>query len=195
MFNFFRLTYVLAASMALSTGTASAQLGGDFGDGYNLGQRNGGILIDRLRQRTVDLEGCGAVARLENSLLRVTQTVRPPFESSGGFVAGFYSGYLNAVRLALATVRTSCGISQYSDGKFAGKFYGEIACQVQAISVDLISSLQIQPLYAGWSGGSNAVQTHCETTLRETIQTCTNGADSTVQIDEAIRVSCSDINP
>jgi hypothetical protein len=182
-----------AAPVVASQAPAAVVVGGgDFGDGYELGLRNGGILVDRLKSRTTDLQGCSAIGQLESALVKVTRTVRPPANRRDRFVSGFYSGYLDSVRDAIAEVRWGCDLGGYSSGEFAGQLYGAVACQVETISVDALLGLELKPLYVGWSGGSSSVQASCRTTLIETLTACSSGASVEVQLEAAIRVSCSD---
>jgi hypothetical protein len=166
--------------------------GGDFGDGYALGKRNGSILVDRLKSRTTDTQGCQAIDQLESALIKVTRTVRPPAHQRDRFVSGFYSGYLDSVRGAIEDVRWGCDLRSYSSGEFAGQLYGAVACQVETISVDALLGLEFSPLYAGWSGGSSSVQATCRATLTESVRACSDGVDIDLQLEAAIRVSCSD---
>lgn len=168
---------------------------GDYGDGRALGRRNGSILVDRLKQRTTDIGGCGAIPQLERALVSVTRTVRPPYQSGDAFVSGFYSGYVDVVRDTIRDLRYGCDSSIYSSGEFAGQLYGAVACQVRTVSVSFesaLGSLEIQPLYSGWSGGSTAVQSSCRVTLRESIQSCASGSELSTDLEAAILVSCSD---
>ena len=165
---------------------------GGFQDGQQLGLRNGTILIDRLKQRTTDVGGCEAIPQLENALVRVSRSIRPPHRSRDAFISGFYSGYINAVRSSIHDLRQGCDSSIYSSGEFVGQLYGAVACQVQTVSAEALLGLELNPLYTGWSGGSSAVQANCRLTLRETIQTCSNGAELSTEIEAALLVSCSD---
>ena len=71
-----------------------SSLGGDFTDGYAVGERNGAILIERLKQRTTDAQGCGAIDLLENALVRVTRTVRPPLHALSYIFLSLYFSLL-----------------------------------------------------------------------------------------------------
>lgn len=186
----------IAPALAPSAISAGLHAGGGFGDGYSLGLRNGSIIVNRLKQRTTDLRGCAGVGQLESALLSVSRTIRPPSHGSDtAFVGGFYSGYVDSIRGTLGKLRQGCGIEIYSTGEFAGEFYGAVACQIQSVSVDIteaISSLQILHLYDGWSGGSSSVQSSCKTTLLATLQSCTDGAEVSTELEAALSVSCSD---
>jgi hypothetical protein len=170
----------------------ASRSGGSFDNGYQLGLRNGGILSSRLKQRTTDQQGCGAVDQLQDALLKVSRTLRPPLNSDDALVSGFYSGYLDSIRGTLAEVRDACGIGQYTSGEYAGELYGAVACQVQSISIDALSGLELKPLYSGWSGGSSTVQSSCKSSLRATIQSCSSSAELSTTIEAAILISCSD---
>ncbi len=165
--------------------------GGDYFDGFSLGERNGTVLVDRLKQRTTDQLGCSGIAPLKRALLAVTRTVRAPSSHSDAFVAGFYSGYLGSVRSTLTQVRQGCDAVLY-DGDFVGSLYGAVACQVASVSIDAIISLDLNPLYSGWSGGSEAESTVCHSTLRATVESCTDGVSLSTELETALSVSCSD---
>jgi hypothetical protein len=179
------------AASAPAGAVNSSSLGGDYADGYSFGERNATLLIHRLRQRTVDAQGCGAVDQLESSLVRVVGTVKPPF-ARDLYVAGFYSGYIDAIRITLSDVRHSCGASRYESGEFAGQLFGTIACQTRSISADAASRLVFQPLYSGWSGGSQTVQADCASALHRTVEACAEGTDLGSSLEAAIQSGCSD---
>jgi hypothetical protein len=185
-------TSTLPAAISASITDPGSLSDGGFADGYQLGQRNGGILVARLKQRTVDADGCDAIDLLQTALIRVTRSVRPPSSSATEFVSGFYSGYVDSIRTTLGQIRGRCGVSEYSSGSFAGELYGAVACQVQTVSIDALLGLELRPLYSGWSGGSESVQSGCRTTLREVVQTCSGGGEISTSIDAAIRISCTD---
>ena len=193
----------LSASSTPAVAASSGSLGGsivdvvpttagNYDDGYQLGLRNGEILVGRLRKRTVDIAGCSAVDQLQAALIKVVRSARPPSHDSDEYVAGFYTGYIDSIRGAVSEVRYTCDESQYSSGDFAGQLYGEVACQVASISASAISYLQFQPLYSGWSGGSSSVQSGCRTTLLATLQSCSTGTDIAATINATVSVSCSD---
>lgn len=160
-------------------------------EGYELGLRNGRIMSDRLRLRTVDTEGCVAIDQLQQGLLAVTHTVRPPLHSEGATVRGFYHGYLDAVREAVLESRKLCGITQFGNGGFAGTLFGGVVCQVQSIDAQLVSGLEVASLYRGWSGGSVEVQEGCRNTLLTTVQTCSSESISQ-SLSDSITQSCLD---
>jgi hypothetical protein len=170
--------------------SAGLRAGGGYADGYSLGLRNGSIIVSRLKQRTTDLRGCQAVGQLETALLSVSRTVRPPYSGETAFVGGFYSGYVDSIRATLGKLRQGCGLRSYSSGEFAGEFYGAVACQV--VSLEAVAEVQIQPLYDGWSGGSSSIQASCKSTLLATLESCTDGAEISGELEAALSVSCSD---
>lgn len=167
-------------------------VGNDFEKGYALGSRNGGLLVDRLKQRTTDELGCDGIDMLEKSLIKVTRSLRAPAQGTGRLTAGFYSGYLAQVRNTLREIRQGCEVLDYSTGEFAGELFGAIACQSQSVSIEVLSELELQPLYTGWSGGSSDVQLGCLTTLTSTVTACTDGAELSTEIEALLSVSCSD---
>jgi hypothetical protein len=166
--------------------------GGGFEAGRALGSRNGNILVNRLKQRTTDLLGCDGIESLQQALIKVTRTLKAPAHSSGALVAGFYSGYLAEVRKTLRELRQGCDVLDFSSGEFAGQLFGAVACQSQSMSIEILSELELAPLYDGWSGGSAEVQESCLTTLTQTITACTDGAEISTEIEALLSISCSD---
>jgi hypothetical protein len=168
--------------------------GGGFEEGHALGTRNGAILVNRLKQRTTDELGCDGIEALQSALIRVTRTLRAPAHGGSRLVAGFYSGYLAQVRKTLRELRQGCDVLDYSSGVFAGELFGAVACQSRSVSLDVLSELELEPLYAGWSGGSSEVQLGCRTTLTATVTACTDGAELSSEIEALLSVSCSDLD-
>jgi hypothetical protein len=171
------------------TDTPDAPDTNGYDGGYAFGNRDGAILAARLKQRTVEQSGCAAIDQLQSSLLGVIGSITPP-QSDSQFVAGFYSGYVDAIRSTVEQARADCGVAGFSDGAFAGQLYGDVACQAAAISADATAALQLQPLYDGWSGGSAAVQAGCQAALLATLQGC--AGDSAAPIAASLQLSCSD---
>src|SRR4051812_37670047 len=87
---------LMFASLVLSS-FAAADVG-TVDQGYQVGLRNGGITVRRVRQRTLDHLGCGGLDIFQDTLLRVTRSVRASGGSGDRFVKGFYQGYRDAVR-------------------------------------------------------------------------------------------------
>jgi len=163
----------------------------DFGKGYRLGQRNGTILVDRLKQRTVDTHGCVAISDLESALLQVTRSVQSPVPGSTRLIGGFYQGYLDSIRNAIQEVRRDCDALSYSSGEFAGDLYGSLVCQVVSVNVFAVSHLELLPLYEGWSGGSSEVLSSCRSSIEATLTACA-GDTSTISVEVAADAACSD---
>jgi hypothetical protein len=166
--------------------------GGGFAEGRILGQRNGALLVNRLKQRTTDVLGCDGIESLQAALVKVTRSLKAPGHSADDLVAGFYSGYLSEVRKTIRELRQGCDVLDYSSGSFAGELFGAIACQSQSVSIEVLTELELEPLYTGWSGGSSEVQLGCLTTLTQTVTACTDGAELSTEIEALLSVSCSD---
>ncbi|MGZ3697566.1 MAG: hypothetical protein ACXWP5_05635 [Bdellovibrionota bacterium] len=158
-------------------------------DGYALGLKNGAVLVDRLKQRTVDEKGCSAIGDLQQALLAVSKSIRPPANLKDKVVRGFYRGYLDAIRDAIRDARAGCGVSALDDGSFAGSLYGEVICQVDATGSDGLGGLKLEPLYSGWSGGSSDIQSECQASLELALNACANGAS---EISSLVSEGCSD---
>jgi hypothetical protein len=79
----------------------------------------------------------------------------------------------------------------YRDGGFAGNLYGSLLCQVTKVSVNVITDLQIESLYQGWSGGSAQVIDECRTAATVTLEQC--GVSTLSQaLQLTVETSCSD---
>lgn len=165
---------------------------GTYGEGYELGKRNGGIIVDRLRTRTVGVEGCAGVHKLQEGLIAVTRSIRPPQNSDDRMVRGFFRGYLDAVREGVAEARTGCRVRRFTDGLFAGTLYGNLLCQVSTVSVVVATELEVQSLYGGWSGGSADVLKECRTAAEVVLRDCGSN-DLTSLLSVNVEQSCSDV--
>lgn len=166
---------------------------GDYERGLDLGQRNGQILLKRLRARTVDSRaGCDALPDLEKAVVQVTRSIKPPANSGSLLVRGFYKGYLTEVRLGLQDVRRHCNQVAYLSGQFAGDFYGSLACQVASIDVAALASDEFTPLYEGWSGGSLEVTSSCEAAATSALVECAGEALDSELIESLVSGSCAD---
>ncbi len=166
---------------------------GDWEDGRAMGLKNGDSIVQRLRQRTIDTDaGCAAEAQLETAVLAVSRAVRPPANAaSDDVVAGFYEGYLDALRDGVANARAECDAGAYADGAFAATLYGNVLCQVAKVSAQALIEVTLAPLYTGWSGGSEAVQASCLGTLETTVKACTGGELGTT-LELRLEAGCAD---
>jgi hypothetical protein len=163
---------------------------GTFEQGYELGRRNGQIISQRLRERTVETEGCRAIPRLQEALLKVTRTVRPPAHSQDALVRGFFRGYLDSVRKAIRDARNGCGVRQHTDGIFAGSLYGALLCQVSTISLEAVTTLEVESLYAGWAGSSDEIISECRTAATVTLKECDDRLPEL--LSASVETSCLD---
>ena len=175
------LDRLLPAPESVSAGTQT--------EGYALGRRTGEIIVNRLSDRTVGTEGCSAIGRLESALVQVTRNIRRP-QGDDDLVRGFYRGYLDAVRGGIRNARTVCDNQSYASGEFAGQLYGALLCEVSKVSLDLATSIELESLYDGWSGGSVDVIQECRTTANLTLQDCEGAEPDLLQL--SIEKSCSD---
>ena len=163
---------------------------GTFEHGVVVGLRNGGLIVERLKLRTVGTQGCDALGDLQTALLAVVRAARPPAHSDDSLVAGFYSGYLRSVRTGLREARSGCDSLSFQTGGFAGTLYGTLFCQVHAVSPAALESLEAESLYAGWTGGAESVRTECEEALAAAASEC-----ALEQIEPLAELSCSDRLP
>lgn len=169
---------------------------GSFHDGWRMGNRNGELIVGRLRDRTVGVEperggGCNAVSRFQDALIQVTRSIRAPEDSDDALVVGFFRGYLDAVRKGVREARQECDLRRFSRGNFAGALYGTFLCRVTHLGVEVATGLEVEPLYSGWSGGSTEVLSECRTTAAVTLREC-GQSDLIDQLEVTLNQSCSD---
>jgi|GEM_PF-6747822 len=178
-------------------GSSGNVIVGSFQQGYELGKRNGEIISDRLKDRTVGVDGCAGIPKLQDALVSVTKTVRPPVISADdpaandAVVRGFYQGYIDAVRENIRETRQICDRSAFNSGDFAGNLYGSVLCQVTKVSVETAMALELDALYGGWSGGSDDVVSECRTAAEIIIKDC-GGNSLSHKLTINVEHSCSD---
>lgn len=170
---------------------------GDFEQGLALGARNGNIIVARLKDRTLGTEGCRALGKLEDALVKVTRTVRPSAnqraQDQDALVAGFYQGYIKEVKEGIREARHECAALKHDRGRFAGELAGSLLCNVTSISVELVQAIAIAPLYSGWAGGDEATVAECHTTATATLQSCSDVNTDLAQIlSLSVEQSCAD---
>lgn len=172
----------------------SAESAGSFAQGYQLGQTNGGNIVERIKRATVDREGCtaSAMGRMEDALIKVAKTVRAPASEDSALVEGFFEGYLDAIREAIRDTRHGCDQGVHDDGVFAGQLYGNLICSMISVDLSIVNGVKVKSLYDGWSGGSADVIASCETEVGLTIEQCA-GEDVIQSLALTINQSCSDI--
>jgi hypothetical protein len=165
---------------------------GSFQQGIELGNRNGDLIVQRLRARTVDVYGCAATDDLEAALVSVTRRLRPPLSQDDQLVRGFFRGYSKAIARGIRDVRDECDHHAHEQGDFAGQFAGALLCQVSTLSVEFATSLEVTGLYDGWSGGSNQVIEQCITAAQVTLKECSDQVDLVKELSLTVTSSCSD---
>lgn len=173
---------------SLPSAFASHGTAGTYEDGWNLGQRNAGILFERLKLRTVQTQGCGALGKLESALIRVASTIHAPVGSSDAFVRGFYRGYQEEIRDDLRQVRNGCGVVRYSSGGFLGSYFGAMACgsASQGVRIELVG----HP--GGWEESSGAALEQCIDAAREVLWSCeTLSNEESERWDSQISEACT----
>lgn len=169
---------------------------GTWEQGYELGHTNGLTNVNRLKQRTIDAEGCSAVGKLERALVAVSRKVKPPVARSEGDVEltrGFFKGYVDAVREAIHETRQGCGALVHDDGALVGSLFGAVICSVSSVDVELVTSIEIGSLYDGWSGGSTETVWSCRTSVNTIVKQCVGEGLSTSTIEVLSEQSCWDL--
>lgn len=179
--------------LAPALGASASSLDVDsFSDGLKLGHRNGSLIVERLEQKTIGLQGCDGLEAFLGALKIVLSNVKAPLGSGQELSAGFYQGYLQAVQEGILEGRSSCGLGAFSTGAYIGELYGGLLCSIANVDVDLISLMELGPIQQGWTGGLELVSLQCSGSATLTIQTCLEGELSQV-LQVAIEQSCQDI--
>lgn len=164
---------------------------GTFEQGLEIGRRNGDLIAQRLTDRTVGVEGCAGIGKLERGLLAVTRSIRPPAQASDALVRGFYRGYLDSVRAAIRSARRGCDAVRLDRGDIVGEIYGSLLCQVAGVSVEAVTRFEVESLYAGWATTAEVVA-ECRTSIAVTVKNC-GGNDALIDsLSVTIQQSCAD---
>ncbi len=174
----------------------NSAMAGTFKQGYTLGERNGDILVQRLRARTVEISGCAAVDELEAALLNVSAKIKPPVAAGAApdakFIKGFYKGYIDALKAGIQEVRAQCHASVFESGEFTGNLFGALLCQISTISIDIVTSVEATPFYDGWTGGELARQDECRIAAEVTLESCSNQVNLVQLLELTVKASCTD---
>jgi hypothetical protein len=178
------------ASLPAPVLAAPTEQVGTFEQGVEIGLRNGGLTVLRLKQRTVGTVGCEGLDDLQTALLAVTRVVRPPAQSGDQLVAGFFTGYLRALREGIREARAGCDQLSFDSGAYAGTLYGTLFCQASSVSHDVLGSIETEALYEGWTGGNAERIAECEEALAAAASACE--LQTTERLAE---VSCTDRLP
>ncbi len=166
--------------------------------GFELGHRNGTLMVERLRERTVGLSGCSALDDFQRGLLAVSRTIRPPQASIGepngtDLGRGYFRGYLEATRIAIHDSRQGCHALTYDSGVFSGELYGTLLCQITKVDLSILSHLELVPLYPGWTGGTSEVISQCHTQAQVVLSQCgTDLSNVQSQVELIVQNSCHD---
>ena len=159
---------------------------GTFEQGLEIGRRNGGLISERLKARTVGTQGCEALPQLQSALLAVTRTLKGPQNQDDALVSGFFTGYLRAVREALRETRQGCDALTFDEGTYAGSLLGTLFCQAKQADEKALSSLTSEPFYEGWAGGNESLRAECQIALEETALSCD------LDLSQTLETACND---
>lgn len=144
-------------------------------EGYDMGERNGILISQRIYDRTIAVGGCADLDAYQDALLRVNRAVKPPALGAGSeteLVRGFFKGYLDSLRKAIESSRNGCGRKAFSSGSYAGAFYGSLLCQMTAQTEDVVSQLEVVHLYDDWTGGVVDSSRECVTQAVNEMSAC-----------------------
>jgi hypothetical protein len=179
-------TAAMAGSRAFAMGGAPAsgdkgevrtepvtEVAGTLEQGVALGRRNGEIMALRLRSRTVDVEGCVAMKKLEDAMLAVTRSIRPP-AGDEALARGFFRGYLDALKTSVREVRDECGSGRIMEGTFAGALIGNIVCRAAIVDVNIAIGIELDSFFDG-VGSDDELLSQCSLSAKTVLQDCGNG--------------------
>ncbi len=159
---------------------------GTFREGFEFGLRNGRLISQRIEARTVGQKGCGGLEDFERGLIAVAKAVRAPESDEDLRVAGFFSGYLDAVKTSLQNVRKGCDFLVFTEGRTLGKLLSAVSCSAAGVSQTVLTTIELGTLESGWSGGLTWLVQECEETLIKETSECS------AALSEAQLLSCGD---
>lgn len=186
------LSVKAVADERVSLGLPERVSAGTFEEGLQVGGRNGTLLAERVHKATVGKKGCAALNQFQNALNSVTARARPTVSRGSKFTAGFYQGYLNAVREAIKETRTECKVRRFSDGIFPGALIGNVYCAVALEDVDALHHVAFGNIYDGWSNGRN-VRDDCELAFSVVAGDCAGGLAAQL-LGNAQAAACADLD-
>lgn len=186
------LSVKAVADDRISIGLPARVSVGTFEEGLQVGSRNGTLIAERVHKATIGRKGCAALRQFQNALNSVTARTRPTVSRGSKFTAGFYQGYLNAVREAIKETRIECKVRRFSDGIFPGALIGNVYCAVALEDADALHDITFGNIYDGWSEGRN-VRDECDLAFSVVAGDCASGLAAQL-LGNAQAVACADID-
>ena len=163
-----------------STASGSITRTDKYQEGYQYGGESAARIVTNVRAKTVGREGCSGVSAMENALVSVVRTIRPPRSTASGgatedqFVQGYFRGYYDRIREGIHEARESCSALQYDDGVLPGRLAGAFLCSSASFSLDWVigGSFEMEPVYAEWHGGAQFLSNDCEAHAEVELVSC-----------------------
>ena len=179
---------VVAVTAPAAAGASPPVSGaGTYDEGKALGHRNAEILFERLKLRTVDTQGCGAIPKLESDLVRVASTIHPPVGSADSLVRGFYRGYQEEIREGLRRVRRGCGSVRRSSGTFSGTYFGALTCSAASQG----ARIELVPLWESWEEDRESSLQECVESARAVLWGCSDSlSPDTALFESSVEEAC-----
>lgn len=146
---------------ALSVKASANEVVGTYKEGHVVGTRNGALNAERVHKATIGKRGCSALTQFQNTLNVVTARVRPTSARGSRFTAGFYQGYVDAIRNAVQETREECKQRRFSDGLFPGALFGNVFCQAAYEDPEALADMKFGSIYDDWSADRD-VRDACE---------------------------------
>ncbi len=166
---------IASAMISIKIASADELLAGDYyQEGIELGERNGGLLAQRVYKKLIVKKGCEALNQYQETLSLVASNVVAPESPDGGerlFTAGFFQGYLSAMDNAIKSARTGCNELAYDDGGFPGELAATVLCQAADQDASALASIGFVPIYDGWAA-NQLVKEQCVASFQATVSGC-----------------------
>jgi len=168
--------------------------------GLELGTQNGTRMVESIKRSTIGTQGCDGQPAFEKAILAVVKAIRPPKPGSGedlDLAQGYFKGYSTTFRQALHSARVECELPLVISGTLPGTFTGALLCGAGSVEVKLLDIVEVEPIYAGWSGKNQDSRVECGNVAIRIANDCKIGTEedrAKVEkiLHDQIRLGCAD---
>lgn len=168
--------------------------------GRELGIQNGERMVAQIKRATIGTRGCEEVSGFEHALLAVTKAIRPPKPGSDedlDLARGYFRGYATTFGKALHDGRRECELSTVLEAEYSGTVVGSLLCGAGSIDVKLLDRVEMEPIYAGWSGGTLESKSECGKVAVKVARGCTVAGENDSEriekiLEDQISLGCAD---
>lgn len=162
-------------------------------DGLVLGKNNGALIGARITEKTIGLEGCSAIGKMENALIAVNQSLRMPVGMKTEFAKGYYTGYLVSLRNSIQSSRHKCNLLKMNSGSSMGSLFGSALCSSANENLKATKEIEMVPVYKGWSDSSAVVLDECQKSMSDELNKCAiRDIKLSDELAVHIKATCSD---